>query len=44
MQCVTWKKSFVFAQRQEKGKGFQMFLKCQTLFHFYMKLRHERTQ
>jgi hypothetical protein len=44
MQCVTRNKSFVFAQRQEKEKNFQMFLKCQTLFDSYMKLRHERTQ
>jgi hypothetical protein len=44
MQCATHNKCFVFAQKQEKEKDFQMFLKCQTLFDSYMKWRHERTQ
>jgi hypothetical protein len=42
MQYVTCDKFSLFAPKQ--GKKFQIFMKCKTLIHFYMKLRHKRTQ
>jgi len=43
MPYRTCNKIFLFAQRQGK-KILQMFLKCKTLIHYYMKLKCERTR